>query len=66
MLTEQLWKRPHYELDKNVTLQEFNVSSTSNKCVEAPLAVGGGSKVNVTAHDNTVVRVSSHLVQAII
>jgi len=66
ILTKQLWKRPHYELDKNVTFQEFNMSSTSNNCVEAPLAVGRGSEVNVTAHDNTMVRVSSELVQAII
>lgn len=64
-LTKQLWERPHYELDKNVTLQEFNMCGPSNKGVDAS-AVGGNLEVNVTAHDHTLLGVSSDLVQAIV
>ena len=65
LLTKKLWKRPHYELDKYVTLQELNMSSPSNKCVQAP-AMGWGFEVDVTAHDHAMLRVSSDLVQAAI
>jgi len=33
LLSKHLWERPHYELRKNVRLQELYMSCSSDKCV---------------------------------